>query len=171
MELQEIRKEILRVPVFKALPDAMHSRLLTGLLSTARTRPVTRGDFLFLQGERETDTGCLLLQGTVEVRREGETPVFVQAPDILGEMHLFTPQGQRTATVEVTVGGVVLEFEWREFGVISRNLFDKQELALLKKSIVDCAWRREPDLFSHEKPVQTIENNPQRKSRLSRRPT
>lgn len=169
MELQEIREEILRVPVFESLPDVMHARLLTGLLSTARTRAVTRGDFLFLQGERETDTGCLLLRGAVEVRREGVNPVYVEAPDILGEMHLFTPQGQRTATVEVTVGGVVLEFQWREFGVVSRNLFNKEELALLKKSIVDCAWRREPELFVHEKPEPIIENSPQRKSKLSRR--
>lgn len=151
MELQEIRDEILRVPVFKALPEAMHERLLSGLLSIARTRPVTRGDFLFLQGERETDTGCLLLRGTAEVRKEGESPVFVQAPDILGEMRLFTPQGQRTATVEISVGGVVLEFQWREFGVQSRKLFDKAELTSLKKAIVDCAWRRGPDLFAHEK--------------------
>jgi len=171
MELQEIREEILNVPVFKGLPEAMHPRLLTGLLSIARTRQVTRGDFLFLQGERETDTGCLLLQGAVEVRRDGETPVYVQAPDILGEMRLFTPQGQRTATVEVTVGGVILEFQWGAFGIVSRHLFDKQELTLLKKAIVDCAWKRGPDLFSRRKPAQTQEKNSPKKSKLSQRPS
>ncbi len=150
MELQDIRTAILGTAVFTNLPEEMRPKILACMLEIASTRPVTRGDFLFLQGERETDTGCLLLAGTAEVRREGEKPVYVQAPDILGEMQLFSRQGQRTATVEITVGGTVLEFHWREFGRVCRHLFDENEMACLKKTIADYAWKRDPNLFPHE---------------------
>lgn len=149
MELQEVRDRIMQVPLCKSLPAPMQGPLVAGLLGLASTRDARKGSFLYLQGARDPDTGCLLLRGSVEVRKENEPPIIVNAPDVLGEMQLFTPLGRRTATVEMASDGTVLEFSWHDFAQLARRLFDKQERDVLKRAVADCAWRRDPNLFSH----------------------
>ena len=147
MELGDIRSTILRTPLVKNLPEEMQPNFVMMLLYLSETREMSRGEILFLKGECETDTGCVILQGMVEVQCK-EKAVFVEAPEIIGEMHLFTPEGARTATVEVTVGGMCLEFEWGALGTLARQFYSAKELDTLKKSIVDYAWKRDASLFA-----------------------
>ena len=147
MELGDIRSVILSTPLVKNLHDDMRPRFVMMLLHLSETKEMSRGDVLFLKGDRETDTGCLILQGEVEVQREGKG-IFVEAPEIIGEMHLFTPEGERTATVEVTVGGLRLEFEWGALGSLARQFYSPEELDILKKAIVGYAWKRDASLFA-----------------------
>lgn len=149
MHLKLMRERILATSLLKALPETMRQRFAMILLWVSETRDVSRKDKLFVQGDLDAGTGCVVLEGMVQVRTE-ENPDAVKhidAPDILGEVQLFTPQGQRSATVEVVVGGTIMTFVWHDLGVAARQFFDEEEMASLKRVITESAWRREENLF------------------------
>lgn len=147
MELESIRERILKTPLVSNLPESMRQRFAMMLLWLADTAEVSRTDVLFKMGDKDTGTGCLILEGMVRIITEKQDKKTIEAPEILGEVQLFTPEGTRTATVEVVVGGKILTFQWREFGALAQEFYSEEEMALLKKTITESAWRREEDLF------------------------
>jgi CRP-like cAMP-binding protein len=147
MELKLMREKILETPLVKTLPEGMRQRFAMILLWVSETKDVSRRDKLLVQGDKDAGTGCVILEGMVQVRTEDNAVKHIEAPDILGEVQLFTPQGQRTATVEVVVGGTVLMFAWHDFGVTARQFYNDEEIATLKRLITQSAWRREENLF------------------------
>ena len=147
MELAEIRERIQATPLVKKLPDSMQQRFVMMILWLAQTREVSRADKIFEQGAKDTDEGCLILEGMVRIITEDSDNKTIEAPDILGEVQLFTPQGARTATVEVVVGGKILLFKWFEVAEQARKFYNDEEMATLKKIIHASAWTREKDLF------------------------
>ncbi len=153
MHLKMIRERVLDTPLVKALPESMQQRFVMILLWVSETRDTSRCEKLFVQGDHDTGTGCVILEGMVQVRTEEKPDVVkhVEAPDVLGEVQLFTPQGQRSATVEVVVGGTVLSFVWRELGAAAQQLYTEEEMATLKRIIAQSAWRREENLFGNAK--------------------
>lgn len=147
MELSEIRDRILKTPLVSNLPEGMRTRFAMMLLWIAETKEVSRKDILFKLGDKDTGTGCLILEGMVRIITEDTDKKTIEAPEILGEVQLFTPEGTRTATVEAIVGGKILTFQWGDFGAIAKEFYTEEEMAALKKTITESAWRREDDLF------------------------
>lgn len=147
MELGEIRQRIQDTPFVKKLPEDMKQRFIMMMLVAAETKEVSREEKIFEQGEKNTDQGCLILEGMVRIITEESDKKTIEAPEILGEVQLFTPQGTRTATVEVVVGGKILLFKWREFSELCKTFYDDDEMATLKKIIYESAWTREKNLF------------------------
>jgi len=149
MKLKLMRNRILRTPLVKTLPEGMRQRFAMILLWVSETKDVSRRDKLFVEGDKDTGTGCVILDGMVEVRTEDnpEAVKCIEAPDILGEVQLFTPQGQRTATLEVVVPGTILTFAWHDLGAAARQFYSDEEMATLKRVITESAWRREENLF------------------------
>ncbi len=148
MELQDLRERILNTPVVQSMPEKIRTRFCMALLWVSESQEVTLGEHLFLKGDQESDAGCILLLGSVEIyRQDGTHPVTVQAPDILGEMHLFSPGGQRTATVEVSSRGSVLRFEWQTLAKTAAHFLSKEEMATVNEILKKCAWKRDPGLF------------------------
>ncbi len=113
MDLATIRDRILETPLFQRLPAAMHQRLAQTLLWISQTEEVSREQKLFEQGQRNEDEGVIILEGMVRVITEQDQNKTIEAPDVLGEVQLFTPERTRTATVEVIVGGTILTFRCR----------------------------------------------------------
>jgi len=147
MDLSEVRLRILNTPLVKKLPEEMQFKLAMLLLWTAKTSTVETGEKLFVEGSTDTDKGCLILDGSVRITTDGGDPKTLAAPDILGEVQLFTPKGERTATVEALEGGVILTFGWREFSAMARKIMSDEEMKTLKKTIADSAWTREDNLM------------------------
>ena len=146
MTLGLIRERIENTPLIKRLPEAMRQRFVMILLWIADTEEVSRTEELFRTGEVDTDRGCLILEGMVRIVSESDANKTIEAPDILGEVQLFTPQGQRTATVEVVVGGEVLTFSWKGFGTTAKQFYTPEEMQTLKAMIAESAWAREDNL-------------------------
>ena len=146
MELAEMRERILSTPLAKRLPGEMQKRFAMILLWISDTVDVSREDRLFEQGAKDTDSGTLILEGMVRIITDGHGKKTIEAPDILGEVQLFTPEGVRTATVDVVVGGKILSFRWKELGLIAREFFSDEEMESLKRVIMDSAWTREKNL-------------------------
>ncbi len=147
MELGDIRQRIKDTPLVKKLPEDMQQRFVMMILAIAETKEVSREEKIFEQGAKDTDQGCLILEGMVRIITEDSDNKTIEAPEILGEVQLFTPQGARTATVEVVVGGKILLFKWRDLSELSKTLYNNDEMATLKKIIQESAWTREKNLF------------------------
>ena len=149
MELKLMREKILETALVKALPEGMRQRFAMILLWVSESKGVSRRDKLFVQGDKDAGTGCVILEGMVQVRTEDNPDAVkhIEAPDVLGEVQLFTPQGKRTANVEVVVGGTILTFAWHDLGVAARQFYSHEEMATLKRVITESAWRREENLF------------------------
>ncbi len=147
MELGDIRQRIKDTPLVKKLPEDMQQRFVMMILALAETKEVSREEKIFEQGTKDTDQGCLILEGMVRIITEESDKKTIEAPEILGEVQLFTPQGARTATVEVVVGGKILLFKWRDLSELSKKFYNNDEMATLKKIIQESAWTREKNLF------------------------
>lgn len=146
MDLATIRERVLATPLVSRLPDDMRQRFVMILLWLSDTREVSREEKLFEQGDSDSDDGCLILEGMVRVKTESASNKTIEAPDILGEVQLFTPNRQRTATVEVVVGGIVLTFSWHALAKTAREYFSDDEFTELKRVITESAWTREDNL-------------------------
>jgi len=147
MELSTMRERILATPLVKKLPDAMRKRFTTALLWISETEDATRTQRLIEQGDKNRDLGVLILEGMVRIKNESTQTKTIEAPDILGEVQLFTPDRARTATGEVVVGGKILTFSWKALAAECRELFEDAEMETLRKAIYDSAWTREKGLF------------------------
>lgn len=147
MELSTIRERIVNTPLVKKLPDAMRKRFAIALLWISETEDATRTQRLIEQGEKNRDLGILILEGMVRIKNESTQTKTIEAPDILGEVQLFTPDRARTATVEVVVGGKILTFSWKALAAECRELYRDEEMDTLRKAIYDSAWTREKGLF------------------------
>ncbi len=147
MDLSSIRERILSTPLVKKLPAAMHQRFTLALLWISQTKEVSRTQHLIEQGEKHVDEGVLVLEGMVRVKTEDGVSKTIEAPDILGEIQLFTPGRARTATVEVVVGGQILVFAWSALAQECQRVFDESEMKTLRDAIYSSAWTREKGLF------------------------
>lgn len=147
MELADIRERIQATPLVKKLPESMQQRFVMMILWLAQTKEVSREEKIFEQGAKDSDQGCLILEGMVRIITEESDNKTIEAPDILGEVQLFTPEGARTATVEVVVGGKILLFKWRDVAQHAREVYNEEEMDTLRKIIHESAWTREKDLF------------------------
>ena len=105
------------------------------------------GQVLFKIGETNTDQGLLFLEGALKITRADGEVRYLESPDIMGEVQLFTPQAERTATVEVVFGGPVLTFAWHDLGAAAQKEFDADELAKLRELIKHSASMREKDIL------------------------
>mgnify|MGYP001579323542 CR=1 FL=1 len=147
MELSTIRERILATPLVKKLPEPMHQRFAQALLWISDTKEVLRTQHLIEQGEKHSDQGVLVLEGMVRVKTEDGVSKTIEAPDILGEIQLFTPGRARTATVEVVVGGQILAFAWTALAQECQRTFNEAEMKPLRDAIYSSAWTREKGLF------------------------
>jgi len=147
MELEQMRERILSTPLVQKLPEGMRLRFAMILLGFAETREVAREEQIFKQGDRDAGTGCIIIEGMVRIITEEDNSKTIEAPDILGEVQIFTPDRVRTATVEVVVGGKILVFSWKEVGAASQEIFSADEMKAFRKVIAESAWTREKSVF------------------------
>ncbi len=68
MDLAAIRERIMATPLVSRLPATMRQRFVMILLWLADTREVSREETRFQQGESDTDSGCLILEGMVRIK-------------------------------------------------------------------------------------------------------
>jgi len=123
------------LPLVEGLPEETRRRVAALLDEIGERQDLQGGEVLFLQGGLGGDSGFVLLNGGVMVEREGESPVPLAAPVLLGEMHQLNPRAQRTATVRAQGPGATLKFSWREFYAHAKELLSPKEQALCMKNI------------------------------------
>ncbi len=152
MDPKRVAAAIHETPLVGFLPESMRQRFADAVLDIAQSDEARSGDVLFTLGERNTDEGLFVLEGAVKVTRSNGEVRYLEAPDVLGEVQLFAPGAERTATVETVYGGAVLRFSWRELGAQAKSIFNADELSELRRAIRDSADSREKNLLT------TLEN-------------
>ncbi len=146
MDPSEIPPKVRETLLVSRLPEPMRDRFVELLLSVSSEGEVTPGEVLFRIGDTSNDQGCLYISGALKITRADGEVRYIDGPDIVGEVQLFTPQAARTATVEVVFGGPALYFEWQELGAEAQDIFTPEELAKLRETIKECARMREQRL-------------------------
>ncbi len=141
-------------PLVTCLSEPMRDRFVDAVLEVSHLDDTRSGELLFKLGERNTDEGLFVLEGAVKVTRASGEVRFLEAPDVLGEVQLFAPGAERTATVEVVYGGAVLRFSWLELGAKAKSDFAPAELAELRRAIRESAEAREKNV------LKSLENRP-----------
>ncbi len=147
MDTNQVRSKIHKTLLVKLLPESMSERFIDMLLAVSEHGTIEPGQVLFKLGETNTDQGLLFLEGALKITRADGDVRYIESPDILGEVQLFTPQAERTATVEVVFGGPVLTFTWHDLGAAAQKEFDAGELAQLRELIKHTASMREKDIL------------------------
>ncbi len=147
MEAKRIAKTLAETPLVTALPDRMRSRFVSLVLGIAQSTEARSGDVLFRLGEKNTDEGLFILEGAVKVTRANGEVRYLEAPEVLGEVQLFAPSAERTATVETVYGGAILRFSWKELAAASKKAFSPVEMGVLRDAIRDSADARERNLL------------------------
>ncbi|NUM56250.1 MAG: cyclic nucleotide-binding domain-containing protein [Candidatus Hydrogenedentes bacterium] len=142
MTLSDYRKRLLLLPFITELPEPLRARIAMCLLWIGQPAQFAVGDAIFVQGDEDENTGCVLLQGEVEVLRGNQDAVRVQAPELLGEMQQLEPTAQRTATVQAIADAQTLLFSWHDFVVYSAVLLTTEEQIVLRDVIRNSAARR-----------------------------
>ena len=92
-------------PMFAALDDEK----IKSLESIATCRTVPTGTFLTVEGAYQALAMFFILDGAVEVRREGQSIAAMGPGDYFGEMALLIPDLPRTADVITTTETSVLQ--------------------------------------------------------------
>ena len=92
-------------PIFAALDDEKVESLAR--IATCRTVPA--GTFLTVEGHDRALAMFFILEGAVEVRKEGQTIASLGPGDYFGEMALLIPDLPRSADVVTTCDTSVLQ--------------------------------------------------------------
>lgn len=148
LDAKRISKAIGATPLTARLPEPMRGRFVELVIEVAQADDATAGEVLFRIGDRNTDEGLFFLEGAMKVTRASGQVLFFEAPDVLGEVQLFSPGAERTATVEAVYGGTLLRFSWKELGAAAKAAFNEVELAALREAIRDVANAREKNLLT-----------------------
>lgn len=148
LDSKRLSKAIVATPLVARLPETMRRRLVDLVMDIAQSDDAKAGEVLFRIGEKNTDEGVFFLEGAVKVTRASGQVLYFEAPDVLGEVQLFSPGAERTATVETVFGGTLMRFSWKELGAAAKAAFTAEELVLLREAIRDTAAAREKNLLT-----------------------
>ncbi|MBI2431728.1 MAG: cyclic nucleotide-binding domain-containing protein [Candidatus Hydrogenedentes bacterium] len=133
---------IASLPFVKGLPAHMHHGLARLLARLSEAMECGPDDVIIREGEIGGASGYILLDGSVQVAREGKPPVQVRAPALFGEMHQFNPHAARTATIATVDRARLLVFPWRDLYEESREIFTEGEQQLLLEGLERLVWQR-----------------------------
>ncbi|MDZ4861638.1 MAG: cyclic nucleotide-binding domain-containing protein [Candidatus Hydrogenedentes bacterium] len=143
MNLSEYRNRLSSVAMILDLPEPMRTRVSMIFLWVGQPARFSPGDCIFVQGDEDENTGCVLLRGEVDVIRAHETAIPVVAPELLGEMQQLEPTAQRTATIQAVTEVESLLFSWHDVVAYAGMLLTSDEQLVLRDIIRKAAARRQ----------------------------
>lgn len=109
------KDKIQSVPLIASFTPALRTQLVDILVDIGKVRVLKKGEQLYAEGAADDNTGAIVLDGDLIVAFGSNQPVFVKAPELVGEMQQFNKYGTRTATVCAKDPTVLLEFAWHDF--------------------------------------------------------
>lgn len=130
-----VLESIANLAFVQRLPDYMHHPVAKLLFEVAQPRRCDPGEVIIREREIGGALGYILIRGRVRVEREGHAPVLIDAPALLGEMHQFNPNAERSATVSAEVPAEVVAFAWHELYERVRAIFPVEDQQMLLESL------------------------------------
>lgn len=108
-------EKIQSVPLIASFNPTLRFHLADILSDIGKVRVLKKGEQLYAEGAVDDNTGAILIDGDLVVAFGTHQPIFVKAPELVGEMQQFNKYGTRTATVCAKDPTTVLEFAWHDF--------------------------------------------------------
>lgn len=141
MTPEECRQKILDIPFMNQLDEPLRTQVATVLLGISETRRVPKSSLLIAKGDEHSDRGYALLEGEVEIQKRGSGEITCYAPELMGEMKMFNPTRQRTATVQAKTELFVLAFNWSEFQRTLKAEHGEEAAEAAHKALESYAWQ------------------------------
>lgn len=140
MQFEELQNELTNIAFFSNLSSELQNHVAQIFHSISEEKRIPEGMVLFKAGAEGTDVGYILIDGEITIGKEGYPEFQGFAPDLIGEMELFNPAKQRTATVKSGTELRVLQFRWSSFtSALSKRVSDSDRRAV-KDAIESHAW-------------------------------
>lgn len=134
--------KLLPLTLLREMPDQAKANVARVLLEVSEEFDLEDGEALMKEDYMAFDSGYVLVQGTVEIEKEGRQLSEVTAPAVLGEMSQFKAGDTRTATVRAKGAGVALYFRWEDFNARAKEMLSEAERRMLRDGIERLVWDR-----------------------------
>lgn len=141
MRQDELRKYLNEVDFFGGLSRDVQDHLTAVFQAISEEKTLPEGLVLFRAGEKGSNRGYVILEGDFSVQKPNTPMVHAESPDLLGEIELFNPSKQRTATVEAMTDLKVLEFQWSDFMAKCKELLKPEQYTTVRDAIESHAWQ------------------------------
>lgn len=103
------------------------------LLAHGQIKQISRGQILYMKGQKSDDTFCLIVSGGVDiVAKDGHVVKQIGNHEIIGEVALSDPNRARTVTVITREPTEVLEWNVNHI---------KDKIPILWKKLLKLAWK------------------------------
>ncbi|MEK7794344.1 MAG: cyclic nucleotide-binding domain-containing protein [Candidatus Hydrogenedentota bacterium] len=123
------------------LDEELRGRILTAFLAVSEISVRDAGTALIREGQDDSDSGFVLISGSVNVAKSTGGGGRVAAPALFGEMKQFGPGGQRVATVSMEESGEVAAFSWTKLYREMETRIDAGELEQFRDALRRYAWK------------------------------
>jgi hypothetical protein len=149
MNGEEYGKRIMALSMLAEMPPASREKVARLLLENGTADTLEDGAMLIRRDGLGGDTGYILLDGRVRIKRDGGEAVTLGAPAVLGEMHQLNPGAQRTADVIAEGAGAALKFSWRMLYAAAGKTLSLEEQQRLMSAVERLVLQRfhEEDLL------------------------
>jgi len=141
MNEDAIRREISGMPAMAPLSGALKAKIADIFVNNGVLQKCAANTLLFRAGDATDDQGYILLEGEIDVTKEGNPPVTAYAPDLIGEMAQLNPTRQRTATVKALTDLQVLRFSWPSITKAVQSTLSADEAKSFTDALQQHAWR------------------------------
>lgn len=143
LERLEDQRILAKLPFLRRLPDATQERICILLEEISKKTTLAEGEKLLREGHLAFASGYILLEGTIQIEREGLDPIELDAPVMLGEISRFSQDDVRTATVHATSDGRLLRFSWDDLYEGAEQGLSKENNEAFRRAIERVVWKRQ----------------------------
>jgi len=141
MNEETIRQEILGLPALASLNGSLKTKIADIFVKNGILQKCAANTVLFRDGDATDDQGFVLLEGEIDVQKEGNPGLTAYAPDVIGEMAQLSPKRQRTATVTALTDLQVLRFSWPSISRAMQSALSEEESKAFTDALQEHAWK------------------------------
>ncbi len=141
--MEEVQQQRLTaLSLLNGMPDAAKAHIVEVFCAVSEEIDLDDGEIIMQEGYLAFESGYILLEGTVEVEKEGKLLAELTAPALMGEMAQFKSCDMRTATVRAKGPASALFFQWDEFHAFARQRLSEEERNMVTSAMEDLIWDR-----------------------------
>ena len=140
------------IPMIHSIKEPARSHIIQIIEDISQAVTVPADTMLIRLGDDMQHTGYAILTGRVKIQGDQTEPIFVSAPELLGEMQQFNQTMERMATVVVIEEAKVLRFKWHDFVSTIQNsaIISKKQRKEIQHVITEHAEKRLKELETHD---------------------
>ena len=141
MTPDETRQAILQLSFVAAFNGDVREVLATVFIEISEQGRLTKNSTVFTEGDKDSNTGVIILDGEVTVKKTGSPDFGCPGPELLGEAQQFNPNAKRTATIEAATDTNALRFKWSDFEVAVKRYLSEADCQTVRQGLENYAWQ------------------------------